>query len=268
MHLQLQGFFILSFRALCMALPKTSGGMAQVYFCRFLGIVFKTGRIEHEAHVYRTLTSSPGQRPPESLVCCYAHIPCVRALVLHYCGRSTLSNYIYSGGPQMPIDAVVDSALRILEALQYLHKLGFVHGDVKPANCCYGPNGATLIDIGNAWKQGSSEKPPANSNYLHLPPELMILDDPIPSHHGDLWGVGIILYRLIEQSFPFGNDVLSSTTLNMLRCYAKHEYRDRKPTFKGPVHPIHSIITKMLSFDRSDRYPTAEAVLHALRATT
>jgi serine/threonine protein kinase len=164
----------------------------------------------------------------------------------------------------MPINAVVDSALRILEALQYLHKLGFVHGDVKPANCCYGPNGVTLIDIGNSWKHGSSEKPPANSNYLYLPPELMIDDDPIPSPHGDLWGVGIILYQLIEQSFPFGNDVLSSTTLNMLRCYAKREYRDRKPTFNGRVHPIHAIITKMLSYDPSDRYPTAEAVLHDL----
>lgn len=264
MHLQLQGFFILSFHALCMTLPKISGGMAKVYFCGF--VVFKTGRTEHEAHVYRTLTSS-GQRPPKSLVCCYAHIPCVRALVLHYCGRSTLSNYIYSGGPQMPIDAVVDSALRILEALQYLHKLGFVHGDVKPANCCYGPNGATLIDIGNARQQGSSEKPPANSNYLYLPPELMICDDPIPSPHGDLWGVGIILYQLIELTFPFGNDVLSSTTLNLLRCYAERNYRT-EPSFKGPVHPIHSIITKMLSYDRSDRYPTAEAVLRELRATT
>jgi hypothetical protein len=46
-----------------------------------------------------------------------------------------------------PIDVHLYKCLNILEGLQYIHKLGFMHGDLKPNNCISIENTYKMIDL-------------------------------------------------------------------------------------------------------------------------
>lgn len=201
---------------------------------------------------------------PPPLVGHYAYIPWLRTLVLPYCGP-TLSNYTQRGGPKLKIPAVVHCARRIFTALEYLHMRGFVHRDIKPDNMCYKQEcGATVIDVGSTILEGATNVPASGTSPLYIPPEHVLLDDPPPTSQTDLWAAGIVLFLLVEQTFPFfqSNGSLP-INLNSFRCRIS-EY-EVPLTFRTPTHPLHQVIKTLLAYDPKERFlATATDVLCAL----
>ncbi|KAF9484910.1 kinase-like protein [Pholiota conissans] len=95
----------------------------------------------------------------------YGRLPHFEYLAMELLGPSV--NECTSGGP-IAVKTVTQVVLKMLSALEHIHKCGFVHGDIKPENilCCPAdPSRIVLIDYGvsRPIKRG-----PVNSNKLKL----------------------------------------------------------------------------------------------------
>ena len=178
------------------------------------------------------------------------------------------------------METVIDCGYRILKALVFMHKKNIIHGDIKPANVCVKSDGsgATVIDLGISSTNAEGSNKQVDE---YTPPEHIMHDHPSPSVSGDLWAVGVILYRLLEHEFPFGNEILVYTnSIPMLRDYVKI----RKPYDDGPrpfkyepvqhsiqhtvklqkvkLQKVQAVIRKMLAYEASARYKSASKVLN------
>lgn len=85
----------------------------------------------------------------------------------------------------------VESFRQIAEALASLHRLGWVHADVKPTNIVVSPEGAVLIDLGQAARIRTT-KTRVQGTPGFMAPEQAYRDPITP--RTDLYGFGATLY--------------------------------------------------------------------------
>ncbi|MEZ4380454.1 MAG: protein kinase [Nannocystaceae bacterium] len=118
-------------------------------------------------------------------------------------------------GPR-PWRWVVAVVVQLAEALDCLHRAGFVHCDVKPANAMIvagegGPR-VKLLDCDLAWRIGAPKEPgvaPGTPRYI--PPEHALGVRPTP--RTDVYALGVLAVELLLGRCPFGD----SDFLGLLR---------------------------------------------------
>ncbi len=88
---------------------------------------------------------------------------------------------------RLPVNECAVIGKRVLGALQAMHAIPRVHGDVKPDNVLYVNGNAVLADIGLAVPD-SDEAPSAGTRH-YMPPET------VTTPAGDLYSVAVLLYR-------------------------------------------------------------------------
>jgi len=133
-------------------------------------------------------------------------------IVMEWLDGQTLANILDAPGGG-GIDKI--KALRIVEqigqALDYAHRCGIVHADVKPGNIMIMPNGdAKLFDFGVArvrqkQMQGQSEFDPGVLGLLtpaYSSMQVLTGDDPAPAD--DVFSLACLLYRLVAGYRVFG----------------------------------------------------------------
>ena len=169
----------------------------------------------------------------------------------------------------------------ILRGLQYIHKLNFMHRDMKPANILIGGNGEVKLgDFGLC--RSTLEQPISNevATRWYRAPELL-LGSRSYSSGVDIWAVGCIFGELLNHSplFPGDNDidqflkiisVLGTPTAET--CPRISQLPDyHKITFPVyPVTPLHQnvagsqsaldLLSAMLNYDW-DKRPSADTLL-------
>ncbi|CAN0439710.1 unnamed protein product, partial [Hapterophycus canaliculatus] len=77
----------------------------------------------------------------------------------------------------------------LLGALQYLHRRGRIHRDVKPANLLLGPEGARLADFGSTISEDEEEGDKMHGTLRFMSPERLCARPYRPS--SDLWAAGL-----------------------------------------------------------------------------
>ena len=154
---------------------------------------------------------------------------------------------------------VVGWALAAARSLGYLHRLGVVHRDVKPANLHLGDDGQLrLLDLGVALSGSES----AEQRDLHagtpsyMNPELW--DGASADTGSDLYALGATLYQLLSGHLPYGE----------IEPYQTQRYR-RDPKSLSRLRPdvpiwLDRIVVKAVARDASQRFETAEELLLAL----
>ena len=107
----------------------------------------------------------------------------------------------------------VDLAREVIEALQYMHSLNIVHGDIKLENCLLEDSQSEkcrwnlyICDFGMSHDviKDNPNKGSSTSNIGSLPyasPELLI-DNKI-SYKSDVWAFGVMLYTMLLGKLPF-----------------------------------------------------------------
>ena len=175
-------------------------------------------------------------------------------------------------------DAVAWVALGLARALEYVHSLGILHGDIKPANILLTlHDGPQLLDFGLARALDSVEStdmalfggtlpymaPEQLEAFISLSPELWKR----VGAAADLYGLGLVLNELLTGRSP----KLPDPTMPLPRAVrALLDWRAALPTSRSDVGPrvpeaLEAIVKRCLAFLPSDRYADARSLIADLR---
>jgi serine/threonine-protein kinase len=134
----------------------------------------------------------------------------------------TLSDLVVPNKP-LPTRTVVEIGIQLVKALDYAHKKGIVHRDVKPGNIMMLKDTTTIkvADFGICRIEGGSDATQATQvgNVLGTPnymsPE-QVLGEKVDSR-SDLFAVGVVLYQLLTGHLPFEGETLISVAYKITK---------------------------------------------------
>jgi serine/threonine protein kinase len=181
---------------------------------------------------------------------------------MKYYKRGSLANH-YSGRPR-PTGPVVRHIEQGCRGLQHLHNEGILHRDIKPGNLLLSDEDVVkLSDFGLAGPAHAVGGGPAMGYIAHLPPEAITRPGEITDLTGDVFAMGVTLYRLLE-----GDDVLRDMRLNGLDVSQRIVDGKFPPkTFSPHVHDrLRRVVRKATRNHPADRFESAVDMRHALEA--
>ena len=182
-------------------------------------------------------------------------------IIMEWLDGRTLADILDSpDGKNITVQRAVDIVRQIGKALDYAHKCGIVHADVKPGNVMIMPAGDTRIfDFGIARalqsQAGDSEAEP---RVLHaMTPEyssMQVLQGQEPAPSDDIFSLGCLLYRLVAGYRVFGpRDAAEAAEEGMkpqrLKELPEHQWR---------------ALGKAIAFSRETRFENMAEFLDAL----
>jgi serine/threonine protein kinase len=183
--------------------------------------------------------------------------------VMEYIAGRTLQSILESG-ERMDLSRIRDISTQLAEALDYAHRNGVIHRDVKPANILITPEGRVKIaDFGVARLADAQA---TSTGYLLGTPAFMAPEQftgaPIDGR-ADIFAAGVIIYWIATGDKPFGGDSIISVQYKVVNT-------DPVPPRKlNPAMPreLESIILKCLAKDPAERYQSGEQLAVDLRGS-
>jgi len=151
----------------------------------------------------------------------------------------------------------------IARALQYAHKKGVIHRDVKSNNIHIGSDGnVTLMDFGIARSSESSEitlPGQVIGTAEYMSPEQWIGE---VDGRSDIYSLGVVLYELATGRLPF----VSKNLFELMKMHQEMPPDNPRSLVSGISRELEHIIIKCLAKDRADRFETADDLAQALEA--
>lgn len=178
-----------------------------------------------------------------------AEIPRFRHVVGADAEGSPLQRVVEEHGP-LPAPKLRRVALRTAAALASMHRAGIVHGGFGPATVLLGPDGAKVVDPGDAGS-GADAPQPASPSYLA--PE-QIEDEPV-GRPADVFAWGATVVFAATGRPPFGTGP---------RAEVVRRVTSRRPDLGDLSGPLRELAARCLDKNPAAR-PTAPQVVRALR---
>ena len=179
-------------------------------------------------------------------------------LVMEYLEGETLGQ-LMRRTPMLAIEAALAIAAEVASGLTATHAHGVIHRDVKPDNIFLIEEGgdvrrAKVFDFGFARLQGAEGL--TAKGFIVGTPEYMApeqtLHDPT-GHRTDIYGLGVVLYRMIAGALPFSGD--AATLL------AQHLYVTPRPPSDlrvGVSSDVDNVVMGALRKLPRNRYPSMQ----------
>jgi HD-like signal output (HDOD) protein len=147
-----------------------------------------------------------------------------------------------------------------LEGLDYAHRSGVVHCDVKPANVILDKNGIPrLTDFGIAAEVGSkSDGTPCTGTPSYLAPE--IAEGVAPSPASDVFSAGVVFYELLTGVPP----IVGSSVFEVIHRMATETFVPPSQRNSAIDGRLEQIVLRAIAKRPEDRFATAKAFADAL----
>ncbi len=266
------------------------GGMGEVYEAEHLGtgrrvaVKLIRGRVlelgpEAEGRFRREARAAAGTRSPHIVEVLDSGEDAATGdlyLVMEHLRGEDLQRLVDRVGPLAP-DVALRIAAQALAGLGRLHDAGTVHRDVKPANLflAQGDDGEVtvkLLDFGiakvtheplrAALTAGLTRTEGMLGSPLYMSPEQMT-DGKRVDGRADLWSLGSALYCALAGSAPMAHVANVFELLPAIRGSGAPPLRGRAPWVPAAVE---AVVHRALAVDVEKRYPSAAAMLEAIRA--
>jgi serine/threonine-protein kinase len=182
-------------------------------------------------------------------------------IAMEYLEGEDLQNYTKENN-LLPMRKVIDYIADIADALDYAHKKGIVHRDVKPANVMLLKTGTVKItDFGIARIAATSQTQTGvlKGTPYYMSPEQ--ISGKKVDGRSDIFSLGVMLYQLLTAQLPFQGDSLA-TLMHQIMNVPQPDPRQYNPKI---VKPLVGIIGRALEKDREKRYQRASELAAHLR---
>jgi serine/threonine-protein kinase len=161
-----------------------------------------------------------------------------------------------------------------LSALQFLHKNGIIHGDVKPGNLLLDRNSRIKLgDFGIARRIAAGDGSVVKGTTKYMAPEVLSDQFGPVGPHSDIYSLGFSAYELMcgshfESLFPglhmFGRD--PQVAWMMWHSAPDRRLPEIAKVLEGVPPDLAAVVEKMIEKDPARRYKNADKPLTELRA--
>jgi serine/threonine protein kinase len=176
-------------------------------------------------------------------------------MVCEYVDGETLADTLKAHGP-MPLTEALRAAMAILEGLEFAHKQGVVHRDLKPGNIMMTREGRPkIVDFGLATANAMSTVETLAGRILGTPrymsPEQCEGNETTLA--SDVYAMGLVVYEMLTGRLPY--DGPSPMNFMDQHIHAKPKtVTEVRPDLPGELDPI---IDKALEKDPAKRHASA-----------
>lgn len=178
-------------------------------------------------------------------------------IVSEYAPDGSLDEWLKKNG-KIPIEKAVETTIKILDGLEFLHSRNIIHRDLKPANILLQGETPRLADFGISRAlrtTASSQSSNVSGTFAYMPPEGF---DGKRSVQTDVWSVGVNLYQFLTGSLPFPNKEPSALIAAIMM-------RDFEPLPSDVPNNLQTAIARALAKQPENRYATAGEMREDLR---
>lgn len=181
-------------------------------------------------------------------------------------GESLRAKLVREGA--LPIQETVRVVRDVVDALNYAHRHGVVHRDIKPDNVLISDHHAVVTDFGVAKAISESTGQTSLTSVgialgtpAYMAPE-QAAADPHTDHRCDIYAVGVLAYEMLAGRAPF-------TGATPQQVLAAHVSEPPTPVAKyRPAVPpaLAALVMRCLEKSPADRWQAADELLHELEA--
>ena len=181
-------------------------------------------------------------------------------MVMEYSEGGTLADLLLGGRP-LPLADAVAIVVQVCAALDYAHRHGVVHRDIKPRNILVGPGVTKVTDFGTARILGASHTQTGTmlGTPAYMSPEMVRGQAADP--RSDLFSVGVVLYETLTGVNPFNAADLAAVLYRIVNTDAPSV---RRHNAELPL-ALDRVLRRALAKDPEARYATATDMANALR---
>ena len=227
---------------------------------RFIDEARITGRLDHEniVPVHDLVIDSRG----------------VATYTMKLVEGQTLSELISTQKSQRDLERILQSLIKVCDALAFAHSRGVIHRDLKPDNIMVGSHGQVYVmDWGCAQVIGSDlslvegRVDPDGmviGTVAYMAPEQARGEISRIDHRTDIFGVGAVLYKAITGSSPYPGPVMEALARAQRGDVPPPDERSNLAV-KPPPH-LSQIAMKAMAPEPSRRFQTVEDLAEELRA--
>jgi serine/threonine-protein kinase len=182
-------------------------------------------------------------------------------MVMEYIEGGTLADLLLGGQP-LPLADAVEIVLQVCAALDYAHRHGVVHRDIKPRNILVGPGVTKVTDFGTARILGTSHTMTGTmlGTPAYMSPEMVRGQAADP--RSDLFSLGVVLYEAITGVNPFNAADLAAVLYRIVNIDAPSV---RQHSAELPP-ALDRVLRRALAKEPESRFATATDLASALRA--
>jgi serine/threonine-protein kinase len=179
-------------------------------------------------------------------------------IVMEFIDGTVLRNFM-----PMPWQSAVAVLLQILEALDYAHRRGVLHRDVKPENIVIDREGTVkVMDFGIAHALGAARLTRERvviGTLEYMPPERILNRE--MDQRSDLYSVGVLLFEMLSGRLPFA----SESEYELLRAQVEAAPPPISLFVGGVPEFLSEAIRKALEKDPANRYSSCGEMATVLR---